>query len=80
VNQDNVRIWESKNPHKLFEHERDSPKINVFTARSEEKVYGPFFFAESRVTHCTAGGSQAKSHFSTRWSCAFVMNGLSMEL
>lgn len=50
VNTHNVRIWGSENPHQLVQHERDSPKINVFCAVSRRQVYGPFFFAEATVT------------------------------
>jgi hypothetical protein len=32
------------------EHQRDSPKVNVFCAISSQKVYSPFFFAEETVT------------------------------
>lgn len=44
VNKHNVRIWGEENPHGTVEHERDSPKVNVFCAISKKKVYGPFFF------------------------------------
>jgi len=50
VNRRNVRIWGSEIPHAYVEHQRDSPKINVFRAVSSQKVYGPFFFAEETVT------------------------------
>ena len=30
VNRHNVRTWEEENPHATIEHERDSPKVNVF--------------------------------------------------
>ncbi|PNF32477.1 hypothetical protein B7P43_G03884 [Cryptotermes secundus] len=50
VNQHNVRIWGTQNPHAQIEHERDSLKINVFYAVSQQKVYGPFFFTEATVT------------------------------
>jgi hypothetical protein len=50
VNRHNVRVWGTENPHVTFEHERDSPKVNVFCAIPKEKVYGPFFFAENTVT------------------------------
>jgi len=46
VNRRSVRIWGSENPHAYVEHQRDSPKVNVFCAISSQKVYGPFFFAE----------------------------------
>jgi hypothetical protein len=50
VNRHNVRIWGSETPHTTSEHIRNSPKLNAFCAMSKQKVYGPFFFAESIVT------------------------------
>nr|CAH7754259.1 unnamed protein product [Callosobruchus chinensis] len=47
----NLRFWGSKNPHAVLEHARDSPKINVFCARTNRHVFGPFFFAENRNRH-----------------------------
>ena len=38
-----------KNPHTTIEHERDSPKVNVFCAISKNHVHSPFFF-EGNVT------------------------------
>jgi hypothetical protein len=32
VNRHNVRIWGSENPHACVEHQRGSPKVNVFCA------------------------------------------------
>ena len=49
VHRRNVRIWWSENPHAYVEHQRDSPKDNLFCANSSQKVYGPFF-AEETVT------------------------------
>jgi hypothetical protein len=46
----NVRIWGTEQPHAQIEHQRDSPKINVFCAVSREKVHGPFFFPDATVT------------------------------
>jgi hypothetical protein len=34
----------------VLQHERNSPKVNVFCALSQTKVYGPFFFDENTVT------------------------------
>jgi hypothetical protein len=48
VNRRNVRIWVSENPH-----QRDFPKVNVFSALSSQKVYSLFFFAERTVTGLT---------------------------
>jgi hypothetical protein len=53
VNRRNVRIWRSENQHAYVEHQRASPKVNVFCAISSQKVYGPFFFAEETVTGMT---------------------------
>lgn len=50
VNRHNVRIWGLENPHATLEHERDSPKVNVFCALSRRKLYGPFFFEGNTVT------------------------------
>ena len=36
-----------------MEHQRDSPKVNMFCAISSQKVYGPFFFAEEIITGMT---------------------------
>ena len=49
VNRHNVRIWGKENPHATIEHERNSPKVNVFCAISKNHVQGPFFF-EGNVT------------------------------
>jgi len=53
VNRRNVRIWGSENPHAYVEHQRVSPKVNVFCAISSQKVYDPFFFAEETVPGMT---------------------------
>ena len=52
-NRHNVRIWGTENPHAYVEYQRDSPKVHVFCATSNQKVYGPFFFAEETVTGTT---------------------------
>ena len=49
VNRHIVRIWGKENSHATNEHERDSPKVNVFCAISKNHVHGPFFF-EGNVT------------------------------
>ncbi|XP_066996029.2 uncharacterized protein [Anabrus simplex] len=53
VNKQNVHIWGATKPHCYVEHVRDSPKVNVFCAVSNTKVYGPFFFNEQTVTGLT---------------------------
>ncbi|PNF24991.1 hypothetical protein B7P43_G07957 [Cryptotermes secundus] len=50
VNRHTVRIWGLQNPRVTLEHVRDSPKVNVFSALSLTKVYGPFYFYENTVT------------------------------
>jgi hypothetical protein len=50
VNRHNVCIWGTQNPRETVEHERDSPKLNVFCAISQTKVYGPYFFERETVT------------------------------
>ena len=37
-----VRIWGLENPHEAVKRDRDSPKINVFSAVSVRKIYDPF--------------------------------------
>jgi len=50
VHRHNVRVWNTENPNEMVQHERASPKINVFCAMSTRKVYGPLFFREDTVT------------------------------
>ena len=50
VSRHNVHIWGLENPHEIVQHEHHSPKINVFSAVSVRKVYGPFFFEGNSVT------------------------------
>jgi hypothetical protein len=50
VNHHNVRIWGTENPHATTEHQQDSPKLNVFCAISQRKIYGLFSFMENTVT------------------------------
>ena len=46
----NCRIWGSENPHVIHEHERDTPKANVWCRLTRNSVIGPFFFIEVTVT------------------------------
>jgi len=50
VHRHNVCICSTENPHKMVQHERVSPRINVFCAMSTWKIYRPFFFCEDTVT------------------------------
>ncbi|KAJ8880519.1 hypothetical protein PR048_016989 [Dryococelus australis] len=43
----NVRIWRQEHLHETTEHERASPKVNVFY---KDTVLGPFFFHQPTVT------------------------------
>ena len=45
VNKHNCRILGFKNPRVVIEHQRDSPKLNVWCG-----ITGPYFFAEKTVT------------------------------
>ena len=49
VNRHDVRIWGTENPRVVVENARNSPKVNVFCAISNEKLYGPFFFEEPTI-------------------------------
>ena len=53
VNRHNGRIRGLQNAQGALGHERESPKVNVFCALSQTKVYGPFFFAENTITGVT---------------------------
>ena len=48
VNRHNVRIWGLQDPHEIVEHERDSPKVNVFLCNFSNKDLYPFFFKETQ--------------------------------
>jgi hypothetical protein len=50
VNRHSCRIWGSENPHEVMEHERDTPKLNVWCALTSDSVTGPFFFEKATVT------------------------------
>ena len=49
INKHNCRIWGSENPHVIHEHERDTPKVNVWCGLTRNSVIGPFFFIKARV-------------------------------
>jgi hypothetical protein len=49
VNRHNVRVWGPEQPWRVTEHERDSPKENMFCVMSKTKIYGPLFFAEKTI-------------------------------
>ncbi|GFX62853.1 uncharacterized protein TNCV_3351791 [Trichonephila clavipes] len=49
VNRHNLRFGGTENVHVTLEHQRNSPKGNVFFALSNSCVLGPFFFAEKSI-------------------------------
>jgi transposase len=53
VTRHNLRIQGTENPHSTSEHVWDSPKMNVFCAITQMKIYGPFIFMEDTVTRMT---------------------------
>lgn len=46
----NVHIWWTEHSCETVEHERNSPKMNIVCAVSQDKIYGPFFFEENSIT------------------------------
>ena len=50
VNRHNTIFWGTENPHVIREHERDSPKVNVWCAVTTAGVTGPYFFDTPTVT------------------------------
>jgi hypothetical protein len=50
VNMHNVRIWGSQQQHRIMEHARDSPKMNVWCDIMYKMIIRPFFSAEKTVT------------------------------
>jgi hypothetical protein len=50
VNRLNCGVWGSELPHKIFEHQRDTPKVNVWCGMVKDCNTGTFFFLEATVT------------------------------
>lgn len=46
VNKHNCRIWGLENSRVVIEHQRDSPKLNVWCGIMRDRIIGPYFFAE----------------------------------
>ena len=46
VNRHNVCIWGKENPYATIEHERDSPKVNVFVPSRKTMFMALFFLRE----------------------------------
>ena len=47
VSRHSVRIWGLENQHEIVQHERDSPKIKVFSAVSVRKIMALSFLEET---------------------------------
>ena len=48
-NRHNLQFWGTEKAHVTLEHQRDSPKVNIFYPLSNSYVFGPFFFAENLI-------------------------------
>jgi hypothetical protein len=62
MNRHNVPTWGAEQPHAQIEHQRDSPKVNIFCAVSREELHNIFFFAEATVT-----GDKIFGHVGKGW-------------
>ena len=49
VNRHNTVFWGTENPRVVYEHERASPKVNVWCCVTVGGVIGPYFFNEPTV-------------------------------
>ena len=49
VSRHNCHIWGTQKPLAFEEHERDSPKVNVWCAFGRDCIIGPFFFEEKII-------------------------------
>ena len=49
VHKHNVRTWAKENPHVYVEHQRNSPKVNVWCALAHDRVIGPYFITEKTI-------------------------------
>ena len=49
VNRRNTVFWGTENPRVVFEHERSSPKVNVWCCVTSRGVIGPYFFNDPTV-------------------------------
>ena len=47
VNKQNFRYWSMENPHQLHQAPLHSPKVTVWCAVSEDRIWGPYFFEDS---------------------------------
>lgn len=49
VNRHNCRIWGSEKPREIVQHQRDSPKVNVWCGLMNDRIVGPFIFCENTI-------------------------------
>lgn len=49
VNRNNCRVWGAEHPHEVIQHQRDSPKVNVWCGLMVDRVIGPFIFVEQTI-------------------------------
>lgn len=50
VNRHNCRIWGNQQPNEVFQYVRDTPKVNVWCGLMQDRIIGPFMFAENTIT------------------------------
>lgn len=44
-----LAVWGTEEPYVAYEHERDTFKVNIFSAIFKTKVIRPLFFAQATV-------------------------------
>ncbi|PSN43847.1 hypothetical protein C0J52_11881 [Blattella germanica] len=77
VNRHNSRIWGSGIPSVVFQHEHDSPKVNVCCGLMKDCMIGPFFFAKPTVTaicwSCMLSHSFLQEPFISKMVLLFIL-------
>ena len=69
VNKHNTCICGTEHPHSMLEHVQDSLKMNMFSAISKKRVYGPFFFEGTTVN------SEAYLDMLQNWLMGLLFDG-----
>jgi hypothetical protein len=93
VNKHNCRIWRCENPHVVLEHERDTPKINVWFGLMKSRVIGPVFHEATLTSKNVPGhdwefwcwpnpprinvSASWRSHRLPQWSSRFLESNIS---
>jgi hypothetical protein len=80
INYHNIRVWGSEQPRIVREHERHSPKVDVWCGLMHDRIIGPFFFFFCRrasdcecIIRCvgticdTSASGTASKHVPKRW-------------